>query len=206
MMEDRCPYHTVYDTLEHIMPGNLQHHGDNFVGISNALTRNEEILASWANGESDLSGDAYSIDLLSSSMLLLTSASMGVLYGFLTIATLTVTLCLACLEPKGTLAALADTGLLALAHFVSIVFSILVSFAISLVVTGNWGYWYERDGMAIWLYVLPCFAIELLFGRVLLLRRFHGLSPQQLQWRSTCATLVLFVPIALALALAGAPN
>ncbi|CAK9028017.1 Endoplasmic reticulum metallopeptidase 1 (Felix-ina) [Durusdinium trenchii] len=203
MMEDRCPYHTVYDTLEHIMPGNLQHHGDNFVGISNALTRNEEILASWANGESDLSGDAYSIDLLSSSMLLLTSASMGVLYGFLTIATLTVTLCLACLEPKGTLAALADTGLLALAHFVSIVFSILVSFAISLVVTGNWGYWYERDGMAIWLYVLPCFAIELLFGRVLLLRRFHGLSPQQLQWRSTCATLVLFVPIALALALAG---
>ena len=205
MMEDRCPYHSIYDTLEHAVPGNLQHHGDNFVGISNALVMNEAILNTWAGQDAVLSGEAYSIDLLSSAMLLLTPASRAILYSLLTIGLLVVAISLACLNPTGVQAALANILLLALSHFACIVSCVLLSLLIGSVVGLNFGYWYRRDGMAVWLYMLPCFAVELLFGRILLLERLK-LAPEQIQWCSTCATLLLLQTICLAMALAGTPS
>ena len=203
MMEDRCPYHTVYDDLSHIVRGNLQAHGNNFLGVSRAVTRNEAILDMWATSDSDPFGDAYTIDMLSSSMLLLTPASMVVLYGFLCISVIAVVCLMVCLERRGRAAGLVDLTLLATAHAASIGMGLVATFIIAACVGANFGYWYRRDGMAVWLYIFPSLCVQFLFGRLLLLKRFHGCSAEFMQWRSSTAVLMLLVLVTVLLAMAG---
>ena len=203
MMEDRCPYHTIYDDLSHIVPGNLQAHGNNFLGISRAVTGSEAILDMWARSDSDLLGDAYSIDLLSSSMLVLTPTSMAVLYLTVGVFIVVVVVLLAFLDPRGRTVAVVDVALLASAHLASVVASLVVAFAIAACVGLNFGYWYRRDGMAVWLYVFPSLCVQLLFGRVVLLRRFAQDSPEVVQWHSSAALLVLLFLLSVLLAVAG---
>ena len=178
MMEDRCPYHTVYDDLSHIIRGNLQAHGNNFVGVCRAVTRNEAILDMWAKSDSDPSGDAYTIDLLSSSMLLLTPGTMAVLYSLLGISVIAVVCAVAFMEPQGPTTALVDLSLLASAHSASIGAGLVVTFVLALCVGTNFGHWYRRDGMAVWLYIFPSLCVQLLFGRLLLFKRFSGVSAE----------------------------
>ncbi|CAJ1344294.1 unnamed protein product [Effrenium voratum] len=203
MMEDRCPYHSVHDDLSHITRGNLQAHGDNFVGVSRAVTRDEAILGMWAGPDSDPTGDAYTIDLLSSSMLLLTPATMGILYGVIGIATMVLVLLMAYLEPRGGSTAVVDVSLLAVAHVASVLLALVVSFVIAGCVGTNFGYWYQRDGLAVWLYMLPSLCVQLLFGRVLHLKRFSQGGAEFAQWRSSTAMLVLLLLLTVLLAIAG---
>ena len=203
MMEDRCPYHTVYDDLSHIIRGNLQAHGNNFVGVSRAVTRNEAILDMWAKSDSDPSGDAYTIDLLSSSMLLLTPATMAVLYSLLGISVIAVVCVVAFMEPQGRTTALVDLSLLACAHVASIGAGLVVTFVLAFCVGANFGYWYRRDGMAVWLYIFPSLCVQLSFGRLLLFKRFYGVSAEFIQWRSSTAAVILLLLLTLLLAMAG---
>lgn len=203
MMEDRCPYHTVYDDLSHIIRGNLQAHGNNFVGVSRAVTRNEAILDMWAKSDSDPSGDAYTIDLLSSSMLLLTPATMAVLYSLLSISVIAVVCVVAFMEPQGRTTALVDLSLLACAHVASIGAGLVVTFVLAFCVGANFGYWYRRDGMAVWLYIFPSLCVQLSFGRLLLFKRFYGVSAEFIQWRSSTAAVILLLLLTLLLAMAG---
>eukprot|EP00435_Cladocopium_sp_Y103_P041328 s1149_g11.t1 len=202
MMEDRCPYHTVYDDLSHILRGNLQAHGNNFVGVSRAVTRNEAILDMWAKSDSDPSGDAYTIDLLSSSMLLLTPATMAGFYSLLGVSVIAVVCVVAFTEPQGR-TALVDLSLLASAHFASIGAGLVVTFVLAVCVGANFGYWYRRDGMAVWLYIFPSLCVQLSFGRLLLFKRFSGVSAEFIQWRSSIAAVILLVLLTLLLAMAG---
>jgi len=204
MMEDRCPYHTIYDGLSHIVSGNLQAHGDNFLGVSQAVTRNQEILDLWAKDDSDPSGSAYTIDLLSSSMLLLTPTTMAVLYSILGIAIIFIigfTTYQA--DPSARVAVGVNLTFLSLHHFASIVTGLLVSFAIAACVGSNFGYWYRRDGMAVWLYAFPCLCVQLLFGRILLSQRYSKIPDEELQCQSSIATLIVLVLLTLLLALTG---
>lgn len=204
MMEDRCPYHTIYDDLSHIVSGNLQAHGDNFLGVSQAVTRNQEILDLWAKDDSDPSGSAYTIDLLSSSMLLLTPTTMAVLYSILGIAIIFIigfTTYQA--DPSARVAVGVNLTFLSLHHFASIVTGLLVSFAIAACVGSNFGYWYRRDGMAVWLYAFPCLCVQLLFGRILLSQRYSKIPDEELQCQSSIATLIVLVLLTLLLALTG---
>lgn len=203
MMEDRCPYHTVYDDLSHIIRGNLQAHGNNFVGVSRAVTRNEAILDMWAKSDSDPSGDAYTIDLLSSSMLLLTPATMAVLYGLLGISVIAVVCVVTFMEPQSRTKALVDLSLLASAHLASIGAGLVVTFVLAFCVGANFGYWYRRDGMGVWLYIFPSLCVQLSFGRILLFKRFSGVSAELIQWRSSTAAVILLVLLTLLLAMAG---
>eukprot|EP00438_Fugacium_kawagutii_P028967 Skav210528 [mRNA] locus=scaffold3045:253322:254929:+ [translate_table: standard] len=202
MMEDRCPYHTIYDDLSHIVPGNLQAHGNNFLGVSLAVTRKEAILDMWARSDSDPSGDAYTIDLLSSSMLLLTPTSMAVLYSVLAVSIISMACFVAFLEPQGTRVGMLNLALLICAHMASAIAGLAVTFAIGICVGANFGYWYRRDGMAVWLYILPSLGMQLLFGRLLLLRRFQG-SSEFVEWQSSAAALMLLLVLTLLLAMAG---
>jgi len=204
MMEDRCPYHTIYDGLSHIVSGNLQAHGDNFLGVSQAVTRNQEILDLWAKDDSDPSGSAYTIDLLASSMLLLTPTTMAVLYSILGIAIIFIIGFTAYqADPSDRVAVGVNLTFLSLHHFASIVTGLLVSFAIAACVGSNFGYWYRRDGMAVWLYAFPCLCVQLLFGRILLSQRYSKIPDEELQCQSSIATLIVLVLLTLLLALTG---
>ena len=203
MMEDRCPYHTIYDGLSHIISGNLQAHGDNFLGVSQAATRNQEILDLWAKDDSDPSGIAYTIDLLSSSMLLLTPTTMAVLYSIVSIAIIAIVGFTTYEARSARVAVVVNLTFLALHHLASVVTGLLVSFAIAACVGNNFGYWYRRDGMAVWLYAFPCLCVQLLFGRILLSKRYSNMSDEELQCQSSIATLIVLVLLTLLLALTG---
>ena len=176
---------------------------ENFVGVSRAVTRNEAILDMWAKSDSDPSGDAYTIDLLSSSMLLLTPATMAVLYSLLSISVIAVVCVVAFMEPQGRTTALVDLSLLACAHVASIGAGLVVTFVLAFCVGANFGYWYRRDGMAVWLYIFPSLCVQLSFGRLLLFKRFYGVSAEFIQWRSSTAAVILLLLLTLLLAMAG---